>query len=786
MSLSARNEKYRNKMLEMPSICVERAQYMTESYRKTEALPDVMRRAEALTHIFKNMTIRVNPDELLAGDFTSKVRGGAVIPEINGGWILDELDSLQTRKWDPYQPMSEKEISVLKEVLSYWDGKALFDKWKAMVPQYAQDLNHVMITSGGHSENGHHLAHSAVDYKRHLEIGSEGTVAYARERLSKLDCSKPDDFHQYAFWNAVIVCHEGLIAFAERYADLAEKTADEQSSDALKKELEELAARCRKVPRKPAGDFREAVQSAWLLYVALMIEGWGAGMSMGRMDQYLYPYYKKDIELGKITPEEAQELIEMLLIKMNGAINLQSNIVAEGKGGYPVMMGITIGGVTPSGEDAVNELSYLILKAERNVGLTAEDIVVRINKINPPEYVKTAISVAKDVYGKLKFVSDETTIQSFLYLGLPIELARDYISAGCHCPNIPAYTRHYGIGGINHGMLIELALNNGVSRVLNRRMGPVTGDARMFTSYKQVEDAYKVQFDAALDVTYVYKNADIKLMEEVPCVLQSSLFHGCLEKGVDINQGGTLPYYYCNTSIAGAANVGDSLAAIKKVVFEDKKITMDELIDAIECNFKGHEVTRKLLSKAPKFGNDDDYVDLLLKDVLTYICDKCYGTKVYNGVQNETSCLALTVNIGFGKVVGALPDGRPAGKPLAEGGISPYQGRNTSGVTATLKSVAKLDQVKLTHGSVLNVRVDETAVADEAKLKSFAAAIKTFCDEGGNLAQFNFSSNEMLRKAQEHPEDYRDLLVRVATYSAYFVELSRELQEDIISRIELK
>ena len=785
MPLNERTKKLREMMIQMPAICTERLKYMTESYKQTEAYPAIMRRAMALDHILKNMTVNIYPDEKLVGCFTSKVRGGAVIPEINGGWLLDELDVLSTREWDTYLPLSEEEKQTLREDLAYWDGKSLFDQWKGMVPEEAQRLNHLLITSGGHSENGHHLAHCAVDFKRHLELGSRGTIENARACLERLDCSVPEDFEQYQFWRSVVVVHESLIAFAHRYADKARELAAEEMCAERRSELEQIAERCEWVPENPARNFLEAVQSVWLLYVALVIEGWGAGMGLGRLDQYLMPYYAEDVKNGKLTRDQAQELITMLLIKMNGAINLQSQIVAESKGGYPIMMGITVGGITPSGENAVNEMTYIILDAENDVGLTSEDIVVRINRLNPQSYLEHALQIAKNLHGKLKFVSDDTTIESFLYLGFPLERARDYISSGCHCPNIPAFSRQYGIGGINHGLLMEMALNDGKSRVTGMQIGPHTGDARKFKTYNDVVNAYKAQFEAALKVTYIYKNADLRLMEQVPCPLQSSLFHGCLEKGRDINQGGTLPYYLCNTSIAGAPNVGDSFAAIKKVVFEDKSVSLSEMIDALEHNFEGYEYVFHLINKAPKFGNDDDYADNILKNILSYICDKCNGTSVYNGIRNETSCLALTVNIGFGAVVGALPDGRLANQPLAEGGISPYQGRNVCGATATLRSVAKLDQVKLTHGSILNMRIDDTLSSTPEKIRLLAMMVRTFCEEGGNLVQFNFASNALLRQAQEHPEHYRDLLIRVATYSAYFVELSRELQDDIIRRLEL-
>lgn len=785
MALTARAQKLRNQMVTTPAICVERLRYMTESYQQTEGESNLMRRAKALAYILSHMTVRIDEGELFVGNFTSKIRGGAIAPELKGQWLLDELDTLSTRPFDRYQPLTDAEVETLRQYLPYWKGKSAFEYWQTMVPPAYQRLDHIMVATGGYAENGHHWAHTAADYEKLLKVGSLGIIAEAEERLSALDYTDPAAETRRQFYLAVQVVHQGLIAFAGRYATLAEQMAAEETAPARKAELEHIAATCRKVPAHPAENLFESIQSCWLLYVALMIEGWGAGPTFGRADQYLYPYYQRDRARGLITDEQVQELFSLMFIKMNGGINLQSYVVADGKGGHPTMQSLCVGGITPNGRDAVNELSYLFLSAEGDVGLGAEDMMVRINRLNPNSYVKHAMETAKKLGGKLKFVSDDTSIQSMLYLGVPLEKARDYISTGCHNPTVPHYSRNTGGGAMNAGLALELALNNGVGRVLKERLGPETGDPRAFKDFEQLLEAFETQLKAGLRLQMVNKHADFASFGRYPCVLLSSMYDPCMERGVDDYNGGTAPHITFALGMIGIPNVADALAAVKKVIFEEKKYSMEELIDALNHNLEGYEGLLHQLEKAPKFGNDDDYVDLIAKRILSDAGDYVAQFRTHYGAKFATACFAMTTNVMFGRLVGALPDGRKAGQPLSEGGISPYQGRNTSGAPATMRSVAKLDQVKLALGSILNMRIDPEAVKNDEKMDRMVALLRTFCETGGNLVQFNFASNEVLRAAQKAPEQYRDLLVRVATYSAFFVELGPETQEDIINRNEL-
>jgi pyruvate formate-lyase/glycerol dehydratase family glycyl radical enzyme len=780
-----RVRKLRERMLVTPQICVERGYLLTESYKETESDPALIRRAKALDKILKNMTIFIDGGELIVGRTTSKVRGGALVPEVRADWYLEEMDTISTRDWDKYAPLTEEEKSKMRAFLPYWKGRALYDKWRAMIPASALNLDHKIQSAGGFCENGHHYAHVAVDYGRVVTKGLKDVKKQVEEELEKLNLAVVKDFEKYQFLTAVNITLNAATSFAKRYADLAASMAQKETDVQRKAELDKIAEVCNRVPEYPAESFYEALQSVWFIYVVLMVEGWGAGMSLGRPDQYLYPFYKKDLEEGRVTEDEVRELIALLYIKMNGSIALANKEVATVLGGFPIIQGITLGGLTKDGKDAVNELSYLFLDADKDVGLNGEDIVIRIHKNTPDAFLIRACELAKLMRGKLKFMGDETVIQQLLSIGIPIDYARDYIIAGCNSPVVPALSFDLAAVTVNLPLMLELALNNGKTRLTGEQIGPKTGDPRKFMSYEEVWNAYKKQVEDLVKIPCLLRNLDKQVYAEfTPYPFQSSLYRGCIEKGLDITNGGTAPYMAHTIAFGGAPNVGDSLAALKKAVFEDKKITMSRLIDVLDKNFEGEEEALHILESVPKFGNDNDYVDTIVNDVLMHASDEVKKYPSFAGAKSNTAAVVVTANVPLGRVVGALPDGRKAGEPMAEGGIGPHQGRNMSGPTATMRSALKINQVKLTSGSVLNMRFNPDVLKDESKIKKFALLVRTFCESGGSLVQFNIVSTDTLKEAQKYPEKHRDLLVRVATYSAYFVELSPDLQNDIIARME--
>jgi len=788
VEVNRRVSKLREKMIHAtPQVCIERAYILTESYKETEGEPPVIRRAKALEKILKEMTICIEDGELIVGRATSKLRGGPLLPELQWEWYLEEMDTISTRDWDRLAPLTGDEKAKMKEFLPYWKGKAIHDKWQAMVPENARKLNHKIQSAGAVCGNNMHYGHVSVDYERVLTKGLNDVKKQVVGELGKLKLANIEDFDKFQFLSAVNITLEAAISFAKRYAELARCLAEKEADAQRKDELERIAETCNWIPANPARSIYEALQSMWFTYVVLMVEGWAPSISFGRPDQYLYPFYKKDIEEGRITKEVAQELIELLYLKLNGSLLIHGSEIVRSYGGFAMPENITLGGLTKDGKDAVNELSYLFLDAEENVKLRSEDLVIRIHKNTPDAFVIRACEVLKSLRGKFKFLSDETTIQQLLADGKPVEYARDYIITGCNTPTVPGLSHDHPGGPFNLPLMLELALNNGASRLTGEQIGPKTGDPRKFNSYDEVWDAYKKQVEALIPVASLFKNVDMKLYAEFcQTPFQSALFHGCIEKGIDITNGGTMPHMTHAIALAGAPNVGDSLAAIKKFVFEDKKITMDRLINALDKNFEGEEEILHTLESAPKFGNDDDYVDSIVNEVLMHANNEVTKYKGIAGSITNSAAMTITTNVPLGYVVGALPDGRRAGQPISEGGISPYQGRNVSGPTATMRSVAKLDQVKLTSGSVLNMRFNPDVLKDKSKIRKFASLIRTFCETGGALVQFNIVGADMLRDAQRHPEKYRDLLVRVATYSSYFVELSPELQNDIIARMEFQ
>ena len=786
--LRERVSKLRETVLRLPSICTERGYLLTESYKETKGHPPLIRQAKALAKVLDEMRVFIGDGELIVGNVTSKIRGGEILPEINAQWMLDELDDFATREWDRFEPLTADEKTTIRELLSWWKGESLYDMWRTRIPEdKLRFLTNGLQGGTVMAHNSHYLTHNACDYEMVLAKGLDAIKLEVDQELAKLDVGNLREYERYPFLKASSIALEAASRFAKRYAELAADLATKETDPRTRAELERIAETCAQVPSGPARSFFEALQSMIFIWTVLTIEGNGYGLSFGRVDQYLYPFYKQDLEAGKLTSDEARSLIALFNIKVNGAVTVTDKVAAMVFAGYLQAVNITLGGVTPDGHDAVNDLTYLFLEADLDSRLPQNDMVIRINKKNPDAYVMKACEVAKQLRGKIKFVGDEVAIPQLLNDGYPIDYARNYIVTGCNSPSIAGRSLDIPGGMFNTGLMLELALNDGRSRLTGEQIGPQTGDPRKFTSYEEVLGAYKKQVEALIPILVLFKNVDRMLFGEfAPTPFQSSLFHGPIEKGFDIGNGGTAPYARVGVSLVGVQNVGDSLAAIKKTVFDDKKITMDRLIAVLDKDFEGEEEVLHMLSAAPKYGNDDDYVDAMVNEVLMHGRDCIVSHQGACGVTFNVAASAVTSNVPLGWAVGALPDGRKAGQPLADGGVSPCSGRNINGPTATYNSVAKLDHVKLTNGSVLNMKFSPGALKDETSLKKFASMTRTFLETGGFLVQFNIVDTATLRAAQKEPDRYRDLLVRVATYSACFVELSPQLQEDIINRMEFE
>ncbi|MCL1895360.1 MAG: hypothetical protein FWG03_02300 [Clostridiales bacterium] len=780
--------RLRNQLIVKPSVCLERAQYLTDSYKETEGYEYPYRQAYALKKILANISIDIDDDELLVGRITKYWRGAMVLPEINAQWMREEADLISTRATNTFTPMNDLEKKQLFDILDYWTERELLAMWKKKVPPDVLEAYMYTGLLGGptFASNDHYLTHVSAKYEKLLEVGLLGIRKEIEDEIAACDITIPEDFEKMQYLGAMLISNQAAMDFSARYSVLAAEQAKACDDPERKEELLEISRICAKVPANPADTYYEALQSIVMAWTVINIEGQGNGLCFGRLDQSLYHYYLREKEAGTLSDDAARMLMSLLYIKANGVVNVDDTPTSQVFTGWPQTMNVDIGGLDKNGHDVVNELSHICLDADLDVGLTQNDIVVRISKKTPSSFVIHAIEVAKALRGKIKFMSDETIIQQMLHDGYLLEDARNYVITGCSTVTVPGKSVDTPGTLINCPLCLELALNNGVRRMDGLQLGPKTGDARGFTSYEEVWEAYKAQVTPCYEIAAVFRSTDRHMFAQYrPIPFHSQLFLGPIQEGKDMWGGGT-KYARISISPSGAPNVGDSLAAIKKVVFEDKAVTMEELIDAIEANFEGHEKTLKLLSDAPKYGNDIDYVDNIVNEILLHAVDVITPIKGSGGSLLTVSPAALTGNVPLGMITGALPDGRKAGLPISEGGVSPYQGRNVSGPVATYRSVAKLDHVKFTNGSVFNMRFSPSALKDAESIKKFEQMLRNFLESGGFFVQYNIVDTETLLAAQEHPEDYKDLLVRVATYSAYFVELGKNLQDDIITRLALE
>jgi len=782
----ARIRRLRDRMLVSPAPCLERLRVWTEVFRKTEGQPQALRRGLALKQHLSTMTVCIQEDEFIVGRPTSRRRGAPLLPEIRDDWLLDEIDTISTRPIDTFEPLSAAERAELDDLIPYWHGKSVHAAAEGKMPPELSAA-YAVVTGGGVSGNCHYFGHTSLDYNVILQKGAEQLI---RELDEKIAGTRPADTEEYRHrinWQASRLVLEGLMALADRYADEAERMAAAEKDPARREELRRIAANCRAVPRKPAASFEQAVQCVWFTFITLLNEAWGNAVGFMRADQYLYPYYKKDRDAGALTDARAYELLGMLMVKANECVILYSRQAAANMAGFCIGSNFILGGCDSEGKTAVNDLSYLFLEAEADVGLNSEEIVIRVSQDMPESFLLRAIEVGKSLTGKFKWIGDDISIKQMLVDGRSLEQARNYVIIGCTSPSVPGESLDFLHTSLIVPMVLELALHDGKNPVSGLQAGPHTGDAREFTTYEQLWDAFCVQARAAMEVARLRGNFELETTGQLtPNPFQSVLSPVCFERGEDILQGGTAPQITLACSVGGVVNAADALAACKKLVFEEKKLTMARMLDACAADFVGYEDVLAMIEKCPKFGNDDDYVDRICDDILTVLDETPPEHHMIYGGKPTLCGSIVTGNVPVGAIMGAQPDGRRAGTPLAEGGLSPHQGRNVSGVTATMRSVAKLDHLKLRHGSVLNLRFDPDTVKSEDKIRKLGQLMKAYFAMGAFLVQFNFVSTETLKDAKLHPENYRDLVVRVATYSAYFVELSEAMQDDIIARLENK
>lgn len=791
---NARIQKMKDELLDItPQVCVERAIYTTEAYKEHKDKQNILKRAYAIKNTLEKMTIFIEDGSLLVGNQASTNRAAPIFPEYAIGWVIDELDMWEKRNGDRFT-ITEENKQILRDMAPFWRGSTVQDKALALMPPVERkcyDLGIIKVE--GNITAGD--AHLAADYSKLLKLGMKGVREETEAAKARLDYSHFEDLKKVYFYDAILIIVDACINFAHRYAALAEEMAAKESDVKRKEELLAIAGNCRRVPEYPAQSFHEALQSVWFLHLILQIESSGHSLSFGRFDQFMYPFYRKDIDSGVLTEEEALELVENLWLKTFTINKIRSNSHTKFSAGSPLYQNVCIGGQKADGSDAVNDLSFLVMKSVAQLRLTQPNLSVRYHKGVSNEFMKACIETIKLGFGMPSFNNDEIIIPQFMDKGVSKEDAYNYSSIGCIEVSIPGKfgVRCSGMNFLNFPRILMIALNRGVDLTSGEKIFDTDAYFEDMTSFDEVWQAWVDVVKYFTPISVALDNcADYALEMEVPDSLLSAFVDDCIKRGKHIKEGGAI-YDFIGPLQVGIANIGDSLAAIKKLVFEDKRLTPKQLWHALTTNFEdedGWKIREMLINDAPKFGNDDDYVDDLTRDAYQVYIDEIanYHNTRYNrgpiggGYFPGTS--SISANVPQGAQLCATPDGRKKGEPLAEG-CSPSHAVDVHGPTAVFKSVSKLPTIKLNGGVLLNQKLAPTALEQERDVQKLILMLRTFFDDlKGYHVQYNVVSRDVLLDAQKHPEKHRDLIVRVAGYSAFFNVLSTETQNDIIERTE--
>ena len=818
-----------NLYAKMPEIESARAILITESYRQTENEPMVIRRAKAFAHILENIPIVIRDLELIVGSTTIAPRGCQTYPEFSYEWLEAEFDTVETRSADPFY-ISEKTKQELKEANAYWKGKTTSELATSyMEPETLLAMEHNIFTPGNYFYNG--VGHVTVKYGEVLAIGFSGIKAKAQAELDKLCLADGGYQKKSRFLEAVMISCDAAIEYARRYARLALKEAEECTDPVRKRELLQIAQNCANVPEKGATGFYEACQSFWFVQQLLQIESSGHSISPGRFDQYMYPYYQKDMESGKITREFAQELMDCIWVKLNDLNKCRDAASAEGFAGYSLFQNLIAGGQNEEGIDVTNDLSFMSIQASMHVFLPQPSLSVRVWNGTPHEFLIRAAELTRTGIGLPAYYNDEVIIPSLMSRGLTLQDARDYNIIGCVEPQKSGKTEGWHDAAFfNMCRPLELVFSNGMDKGV--RIGPATGNVEDMTTFEQFYDAYKKQMDYAIQLLVNADNAiDMAHAERCPLPFLSSMVDDCMKVGKTVQEGGAV-YNFTGPQGFGVANMADSLYSVKTLVYDEKKITMGELKEALATNYgKGlgaedvaamtakianelkeagktigekevaailntvvaaseapevkanGERILKLIEEVPKFGNDIPEVDAFARDVAYTYTEPLQNYKNPRGGSFQAGLYPVSANVPLGAQTGATPDGRLAYQPVADG-VSPSAGKDVNGPTAAANSVSRLDHYIASNGTLFNQKFHPSALSGRNGLENFVGLIRSYFDQKGSHMQFNVVSRETLLDAQKHPEQYKHLVVRVAGYSALFTTLSKSLQDDIIRRTE--
>lgn len=787
--LSPRLSKLKeNYLTKRPSISIGRAKAFTEVYKEYPGMPPILLRAMAFRRACEEAPLVIQDGELIVGCPTGAPRAGAFSPDLAWRWLRDEIDTVSTRAQDPYDLAEEDKKVLLEEIFPFWEGKSqdeiceeqykLAGVWKLSAESGASDLSYHATSGGGDTCPGYDVIL--------LPKGMAKVREEAEEHLEKLSMEVPEDIPKIYFYRSVLETVAGIENYTNRLADYADELAKKEKDPERKNELETIAAACRRVPLYPPRTFQEALQSVWTIESLLLLEENQTGLSLGRVDQYMYPYYQADIESGRLTPSEASDLIGCMLIKCSEIMWLQSAAGAMYFAGYQPFVNMTVGGQKRTGGDAVNDLTYLIMDTVAKVKVYQPSLACRIHNTSPQKYMEKIVDVIKAGIGFPACHFDDAHIRMMLAKGMPMEDARDYCMMGCVEPQKSGRIYQWTSTGYTEWPIaIEFVLNRGVQRMNGVDAGLDTGDLSQFKTWEQFDAAVKKQIDhiTSLSATGTVISQMV-VRDYFPKPLMSLLVEGCMENGKDVTAGGAVHNFGPGLVWSGLGTYADSMMAIKKLVYEDKKYTLEEIRDALWNDFKGYEKLRADCIAAPKYGNDVDEVDEIASDIVTWTEDDHLRYRTLYSVF-AVGTLSISNNTPFGMITGASANGRAAGAPLSDG-ISPSQGADVNGPTAVVRSVGKISVEDMNIGMVHNMKLMRGILETPQGRESLITLLRTASLLGNGQMQFSYIDNKVLRAAQKDPDKYRSLIVRVAGYSAFFVELSREVQDEIISRTTIK
>lgn len=784
--LTDRIEKIRqNYVNAKPAISCERAFLWTESHKKTEGQHVAIRRAQAFYDTCAGISVHIFEGELIVGVVGEFRKCGILTPEFSWLWVDREMDDFDKRSQDPYVMTDEQRAFVREKIFPYWKGKSLEEAFLARVPEETRKIAVDTGVIDNDSKWRQAVGEITPDYQDVLFVkGFGGIIKEAREKIEALNEAVPEEMDQITFYRSVILTSEGIIRYANRYADEAERMAEKEEDEKRRQELLRIAGNCRRVPEYPPRSFYEAMQFIWFTQIGGILSENPLALNPGRFDQYMYPYYRQDIDAGVIKKEDAQELIDALWLKYSEWVWTISANTADYFAGYNQFQNLTVGGKTREGLNAVNELSYMALKATEEVKTHQPGLSVRIQADCPEEFMAAVTNLVSKGTGFPAIHNDSVGYQMLINAGYEPEDARDWNNCGCVVPHYRKTGEWTAAVNVNFGSALEYALNEGKSRMTGEQMGLPEKPSREFVSYEEVEKAFYRQFANLCKHSVIATIEAQKLHQEmVPRPFLSSCIESCLETGKDLSQGGAKYNVGPVITGIGLAVASNSLAVIKKLVFEGRETTMEELDRALSADWEGYEELRKKAREVPKYGNDDDYVDEIAIKMANWYYQEIHQYKDVFGSPFNTAFMGISNYIPMGRVLAATPCGRKNGEPSSEG-VSPYVGSDKSTPLAAMRSAAKVNQEIHSGGTLLNLRLNHELVATRRGQANLGAMIQAFFALGAFHVQFNTLSSEVLRRAQEKPEDYKDLLVRVAGYSTQFVNLSKSMQDAIIARTE--